>query len=328
MMNNILTRLTISIILLILIVTIPIIGVGCEEEEIQAPSPLPGIALSSTLVPNTDFDVYIYVKQENPTIVPKEFIGATADIAAESLSLWGIPTEDSFTFGGGLTLATSSDAANIHSQILSQGNIWTSLSNLTIYFVQGSEYAADTLKSVISTNDFKNYDDQKALLEVSMFPNSGTTKLVAIAIAKPSKTILKLIARKVTPKTSELLDALLPVAKLEVITAGLYAPQQIDIAEIAKDTRLTSILESDVGILASVKSGLHSALFSTIVDKALDSAGYVKTTLGELTIYKGSLDAGNGKLVPILLRVEGNRIFAAISGTESYVETLITSVNM
>ncbi|MFC2046736.1 hypothetical protein ACFLTK_00450 [Chloroflexota bacterium] len=325
-MNTILIRGKMYIMLLVLLATVIIIGVGCNEKETQ--TPLSDIALSSTLVPNTDFDVYIYVKQENPTTVNKDIIGTPLDVTVDSLALWGISNGDYFTLGGGLTFASSTDAANIHNQLPSQGDIWTSLSNLTIYFVKSSGVEVDTLKSVISNDDFKYYDDEKGLLEVSMFPNSGTTKLAAIAIVKPSKTLVKLIARNATPQASGLLDALLTAANLEVITAGLYASEQIDIAERAKDLRITSLLESNVGILASVKSGLPGLVVSPIVGKILESAGYVKTNLGELTIYKGSLDTDNGKTMPIMLRVEGNRMFVAISAKELYAETLITNVNM
>ncbi len=325
-MNASLTRGTIFIILLIMLVTIPIIGVGCEREERQPSAPLPNIELSSTLVPNTDLDVYIFVKQEKPTTVPKDISGTPFGVVVESLALWGIPTEDAFTFGGGLTFASPADAASIHTQIPGQDEIWTVLSNRTIYFVQGSGVAADILKSAISKNDFKYYDDREALKEVSLFPSGGTTKLAGIAIVKPSKTLVRLVARNVVPEASDIINALLMWARLQVITVGLYASQQIDVAEITKDTELINIWESDLGILASVKSGLPGFVVSPIVKKLLDNAGYVKTNLGELTLYKGSFDAGNGKIIPIILRVEGNRMFAAISGEESYAETLIASI--
>jgi len=53
----------------------------------------------------------------------------------------------------------------------------------------------------------------------------------------------------------------------------------------------------------------------------------VETDLGELTIYKGSGDIGSGEAVPVLVRIEGNQIFIALAGQESYAETLITSIN-
>ena len=198
-MKTIRTRSTIFILLIIMLVAIPITGAGCQEKEETPPSPTADIALSSTLVPNTDFNVYIYLQQDNPTLVLGDIIGTPFDLTVDSLALWGIATEDTFTFSGGLTLDSSVDAANIHDQISGQDKIWTSLSGHTIYFVQGSGVASDTLKSAISTNDFKYYDDEEALTELSLFPDGGTTKLTAVAITRPSKTLVKLIAKKSRP---------------------------------------------------------------------------------------------------------------------------------
>ena len=100
------------------------------------------------------------------------------------------------------------------------------------------------------------------------------------------------------------------------------------ISEIAKKADLASILELDVGILASAKSAWPSIVVNPIVGAALETAGYDKVKLGELTIYKGYLDVGNGKTVPVLFRVKDNRLFAAVSGKESYAEALITNLNL
>lgn len=319
---------TIFIILVIMLVAIPITGAGCQEKEAPPPAAVAGMELSSTLVPNVDLDVYVYVKQENPTTVPREIIGTPFDITAESLAMWGVATENLFTFGGGLTLASAADATSIHRQIPGQVEIWTLLSNLVIYFVAGSGTAADNLKSAISSNDFKYYDNREALYEVSLLPNGGTTRLAAVAIARPSQTLVKLITKEVDPETSDLLDVLIKTANLQVVTAGLYAPQQIDVAEIARDAELDTILSSDAGILASIKFGWPGVVVSPIVVKALESAGYAKVNLGDLTVFKGYLDIGNGRTIPVMLRVKDNRVFAAVAGQESYMETLIRSVNI
>jgi len=49
--------------------------------------------------------------------------------------------------------------------------------------------------------------------------------------------------------------------------------------------------------------------------------------LGEFTLYKGSWHVDSGEAIPVLVRIEGNCIFAAVAGQEAYAETLITSVN-
>ncbi len=312
--------------LLFLLISTPLIAVGCQEEVTQPPATSTHSDLSTTLVPNIDLDMYVYVKQDNPTTVPKGLVGTSLDVVAESIALWGIPTEDAFILGGGLTFVSTANAAKTHAQISGQAEIWTKLSERTIYFVQGSGIVAETMKTAISKNNLKQYDDQNALLEVALLPDSGTTKLAAIGIVIPSEKLTELIAKNINPEYSGMVNTLLTQARLQVVTVGLYAPQQIDIAEITQKIERGSIWESDLGILALIKSGLLSFIVSPIVKKVLDNAGYVETTVGELTLYKGSLDVDNGKDIPILIRVEGNRIYATVSGQESYARTIIINV--
>jgi len=327
-MNNNLIRRSVFIILLIVLVTIPIAGTGCEEEKIPPSAQLPGAELSSTLVPNMDIAIYVYAKQEKPTTVPKDIIGMPSDVTLESLALWGIPTEDNLIFGGGLTFTGTTDPAEIQAQIPSQAETWTSLADRNIYFVQGSGAVADTLKSAISQNDFKNYDDQEALTEVALLPDGETTKLAAVGIVKPSKDLRQLVMKNITPEYASMIDLLLTWGNLQVIVVGLYAPQQIEVAEVAQGIAQGSIWEMNVGILVSAKSGLPGFVVSPIVDNFIDNFGYAETSLGDIKVYKSSIYTDYDKAIPILIRIEGNRIFAAISGQESYAETLIKNVNI
>lgn len=321
LINN---KLLVTVLLLFLIST-PLITVGCQEEVTQPPPTSTHSDLSTTLVPNIELDMYVYVKQDNPTTVPKDLVDTPLDVVSESLALWGIPTEDSIILGGGLTFVSAADAVKIHAQISGQAKIWTKLSERTIYFVQGSGIVAETMKAAISKNDFKYYDDENALREVALLPDSGTAKLAAIGIVIPSGTLMELIANNINPDYSGMVNTLLTQARLQVVTVGLYAPQQIDVAEITQRIERGSIWESDLGILALIKSGLPGFVVSPIIKNILDDAGYVETTIGELTLYKGSLDVGNGKDIPILIRVEGNRIYATVSGQESYVRMIIAN---
>ena len=159
-MNGKFIKYIVSIGLTIMLLAIPIISMGCEEEKAPQPPPPPPppptFNLASTLVPNTDLDVYVYVQQEHPTIVPKDMINAPFDLEVESMALWGIPADDDFTFGGGLTLSSAADASKIHAQITPREEIWTALIDRTIYFVHGSGTAAQTLKTAISNKNFKH----------------------------------------------------------------------------------------------------------------------------------------------------------------------------
>ncbi len=312
--------------LLSLLVFASIIIVGCQKEVTQSIATSTRSDISTTLVPDIDLDMYVYIKQDNPTTVSKDLVGISFDVVAESLALWGTPTEDAFILGGGLTFTSTDDAAKTHAQISGETETWTKLSDRTIYFVQGSGIVAETMKAAISNNNFKQYDDQNALLEVALLPDSVTTKLAAIGIVIPSETLTELIAKNISPEYSGIVNTLLTQARLQVVAVGLYAPQQIDLTEITQEIERGSIWKPDFGILALIKSGLPGFIVSPIVKYALDNTGYVETTIGELTLYKGSLDVGNGKDIPILISVEGNRIYATVSGQESYAQTIITNI--
>lgn len=136
------------------------------------------------------------------------------DIVAESLAIWGVPTQDDFAFGGGLTLASTDDASKIYAQIAREQEVWTTLSGNTVYFVEGSGIAAATLKTAISRSDFVYYDDEKSLRVAATLPAGGTTKLAAVAIVKPSKALIGHITKDVDPKALGPIDMVLKVARV------------------------------------------------------------------------------------------------------------------
>ena len=313
--------------LFVLLIVIPVVSVGCQEKE-QLPPTSSSSALSSTLVPNTNLDVYIYIKQDAPTTLPADMIEGPFDIVAESLAIWGIPAEDDFAFGGGLTLTSADDASKLHAQIARVQEMWTILSVNTIYFVEGSGIAAETLKTSISENDFKYYDDEQSLRVAAVLPTGGDTKLAAVAIVKPSKVLIGRIAKNADPEALGLINMVLKVAGFNRVVAGLYSPHQIDVAEIARVIgHGGSISESDLAALIVVKFNVPGLIVQPIAKRILAGQGYLETTLGELTIYKGFLDTDGDNATPVLVRIEDNYIFIAISGQEPYAQTLITSVN-
>ena len=115
---------------------------------------------------------------------------------------------------------------------------------------------------------------------------------------------------------------------LKVAAAGLYAPGQIDISQIAEMVGSDgSISNIDIGVLLLVKSGYPGLVVKPALEKFLTEYGFTETNLGGLTIYKNSWGDNDGAAISILVRIEGNQIFTALSGREAYAETLITSVN-
>jgi hypothetical protein len=304
---------------------------GCEEEVTETETPpaptQSGMDLSSTLVPNADFDIYVYIRQESPTTILKDIIGTPFDVTADSMSLWGTAAEDTYTLAGGVAFTASTNAADVHEQIPESSDIWTILSDYRIYFVHGSGTTVENMRSAIAANDFKNYDDQEALAELALYPDGATTKLIGVAVARPNQTLAELVAKYTVPATSDLLNVLLKTANVEVITAGFYSAHQLDVAEIAGNPEFASIMATGVGILAAIKSAWPGILFNPVVEGALGAAGYQETSLGDITIYKGILDV-DGDEIPLLFRVEDNRLYAALAVQESYAEALINGIDV
>jgi len=326
MKNKLIAKLLIPVLTLLL--AISVIGVGCAGEAGQPPETSSTSELSSILVPNVPLDIYLYARQDSPTMLPAEMVDAPYDIGVESLAAWGVPAEDSFAFGMGLTLSSASDAAKAYDQITLEEDGWKMLSGSTIYLVHGSGTAAELLKTAISNNDFKYYDDSECLSAAARLPDGGTTRLAAIALAKPSESLIGLLSQDVDFEATGMINTVLKLVRLKVIAAGLYSPHQIDIARVAKIMENNgNIADLDLGVLLLVKSGLPGFLLKPAVGKLLTESDFTETSAGELTLYKGSWDTGDGEIVPVMVRIDGGSIFAAISGQESYAETLITQAS-
>ncbi len=327
---NVKTELKTKLLILVLglLIVTPIVSLGCQEEVRHPPASSPS-ALSSTLVPNMPLDAYLYARQSSPTTIPANLIDATQNINIDSLAVWGVSAEDDFTVGIAVALTSDSEASAVYDEITLGKYGWKKLSGNTIYLVQGSGLAAESLKTVISNNDFKYYDDSESLQAVALLPSEGTTKLAAVALAKPSKALINLITKAADTQGTDLINIILRLINLKVVAGGLYSPYQIDVAEIAEVIDSGgNIYDFDLGLLVLVKSGLPGFIVKFATEKFLAQYQFTEAKLGELALYKGSWDTNNGETVHVLVRIEGNRIIAAVSGQESYVKTLITSVQV
>jgi len=321
------TRLAHKLFILILSVLIILMAAnaGCKEQALPAPTPAT-TELSSTMVPNAPFDIYVYCKQEKPTLVPLSLGAEISKISVDSVAFWGVPEQEELDFGLALNMSNKNDASNIYAMIKQEKEIWSKISGNTIYVVYGSGTRAKALTTALNNNDFKYYDDKDALNMAATLPDSETTKITAIAIAKPTEELIKLLIQDTDNNTAGLLNTFLGVGNLKVIMGGLYSSQYIDMAElISTFNSKQNILNLDMGMIISAKSGIPGIVVAPVVKKVLLETEFTETKLGELTVYSRYWDT-QGMGIPVLVRIEGNQIYAAISGQESYAKTLITNI--
>ena len=311
---------------LVLSILFPILGAGCLGDI----EPFPGSTtneFAALLVPDTNLELYLYAKQERSTIIPAKIINMSHDIKVDSLAIWGLPSDKGLVFGAGLTFANAIDASEIYSGIVFEENGWKVLRDNKIYVVQGTGAAAESLKSAILNKDFKYYTNGNVLESVAMLPRVGRTKMVAIGVAKPTEQVMDFTADQIGKKNFEQVNEIFKLLNPDVVIGGLYSPHQINMAKAVEMFEKGSNASAlDVGMLVLVNSSLPGLVVEFVAKKFITDYGFTEAKVGEFTIYKGFWSAPDGSNIPVLIRIEGNHIFAAISGQEDYAETLITSI--
>ncbi len=310
----------------VLLLLFSVLVAGCfgDVDEFSIASPDKFAAL---MVPDTDLELYAYAKQGRPTIIPAKIINLPHDIKVDSLAVWGLPSDKGLAFGAGFTFSTISDASEIYNSIKLEQDGWKILRGNIIYVVRGSGSAAESLKSAILNNNFKYYTNKNVLEAVTMLPRGGRTKMVAIGVAKPSKQVLEFTASYIGKKNFEQIERILKLLNPEVVVGSLYSPHQINVAKAVEVFEKGSGASTlDVGMLVSLKSSFPAFVVSPVAKNLVKDNGFAEKKVGEFTIYRGSWPAPDGSKIPILVRIEGNYIFAAISGQEAYAETIITSI--
>jgi hypothetical protein len=316
-------RLIAGICLLLILVMVPLIATSCAG---QSTSGVIANTLAATMIPDTSLDVYIYFNQGSPTSIPKGLLQIPQEYSVESASVWGVIDNDVYSVAGALNFSNTADAGSIYSQLSSSKDVWTKLNDKTLYVVSGGGIPADKLKTAISNNNFKRFNDTKALAELSRMPYSDTARPAAVAIIKPSKAALELVKTRLAPETASTLDSAYNLSKPDMIVCGLYSAQKLDIADIAQRIGNGSIRDMNLGVMALVESSLPGLVFSPAVSHVLDSHGYTKISSGNLTIYQTSVNGPDGKPVPILINVDGNQLFVTASVQQNFAQTMLTGI--
>ncbi len=300
---------------------------GCDLPVPSPPTSGP-LAVAETLVPDIHLDVYTYIEQPQPTVLPLEILQAPADLSVVSLAMWGVTTDTAFAWGGALTMTSPDEAARTIADVPSDAHIWTKQDGAVVYFVdEDGTTAAANMKSAISGGNLVKYNFRPGIDALSFYPDGGSTLALAAAAAEPGDALVKLITAQATEETKSLVSTLTKSSGIKVVTAGLYAAAPIDIRSVAQHPTLQSIIDLNAGVLVSIKSDWPGFIVGMLAGNAISGAGYEKGTLGDIEVYRGSIDAGGGARVQVVIRVSGNRIFAAISGQQSYAEALIAGIH-
>ena len=344
--------------LLVFLVAIAIASVGCQGGQLQSASSTD--KSYSTPVSDRRPDIYIYARQDTPTRIPAWVADSPGDIEVESLALWGMPSEDKSAFGMGITLTSAFDASRLYNEINLRGfyaalspekldavidleelyaiidfrklysainleeDIWKMLYGNTIYLVYGSGGVAESMKTAILNHDFRYYNYCETLEAAATLPSYSTTKPVAVALVEPSEALAGFLAKYADPEYLGQINMILKLGNIEIITIGLYSPHHIDVADIVELLgRESDVCSSNLGLLISVKSGLPGFLVAPAVKKILADYEFTEMEFGKFTVYRRPLCTDEGEAITVLVWVDGNSMFTAVAGYESYAESLI-----
>ncbi len=151
--------------------------------------------------------------------------------------------------------------------------------------------------------------------------------MVAVGIAKPSTALMDALKKSLQGADYDRLMIVMKSADAQLVAGGLYSMYRIVIAAVMGMLGGQGSFENlDTGFLFMVKSGLPSFMFQPILRNYLIENGFTETSAGDYPVFKGSWIMENTGKFHALLRVEGNYIYAAVAGKESYAETLITNI--
>jgi len=315
-------QLTVSILLVLILLSTGLVA-GCGSET----PPLTPAAenLAETMVPDLPIDIYLYVKQAQPTRFVADTFNLPADMEVVSLALWGLAQEGDFAFGLGLVMATARQAEEVYQGIPSQPENWVKLSGDTIYLVNGSGEAADSLKQAIDAGDFKKYDDADGLAAVSNLPDNGE-KVAAVVVIKPSESLIGMLTKDMDEDSRGVVDTVLGLVQLKAMAAEAYTAEQVDAAALMADVNAGAGLDRDLGVLGVIQSGLPGIIVKPGIEKILNEQQFRHSERAGADYYHNSFQAENGTETYVIVRVVGSNVFIAVSGRESYAEKLIQSV--
>lgn len=314
--------------LLVLLVISMTMLTACDEAP-GGPAPAPGNAeLGQTLVPNVPLDVYVYLQQDELTVVPFGTLDVPFEMGIVSLAIWGAASGDDFTFAAAFRFSGTAQASLAAAEIVAEDEVWYLQVDATLYIVNGSGPAATLLQTAISNNDFVNYNDNDGLAAAAdLSPDSGDEKLVGIAIVKPTPAFIAFVAEGEDEDFMSTVDTMLAVTQLKVVAGGIYAREHLDLARItAGMDEGGDVLDTGVSIMGMVRSGLPGLIVSPTVAKILEEQEFALVEIDGEEYYELAVPTDTGKTVYFVVRLDGSKIFVAASGDKSRATGLASGV--
>ena len=222
--------------------------------------------------------------------------------------------------------ASVDDARLLHDRVIVGANGWKMLSGDVVYMVYGSATAREPLKSAISSRDFKYFDDAALLRAASRLPNNTTDRPIAIGVVKPSVELANCLAKGATDEQTEQINNIIEMVDPRAIAIGVYSTKQLDVAQVlgVMQGRI-EVSELNICMLGLIQSGRPDLLVESTAKALLMRSGFDEVSFGAHTLYRMSINTHGQQTIPLLVWLNGNRVFVSAAIEEAYAQQLISA---
>jgi len=308
--------------ILIIVLLATILG-GCDRTAETTPAA--GVMqVSEHLVPDVPLDVYVYLEQEQPTVVPAGTLDISRDAEVISLAIWGVSYENSdFSIGGALNFTSEEQAASVHADMRVGTDTWLKLDGSTIYVVNGTGAAAATLRTALDNGKFKRYDDSDGLKAAAQLPEGSGDKMVAVALVRPSEALIRFVTEDAEDDAGDTVAGILALVQLKTAAAGVYSSHHIDGAQITAITRGGGIQDSGLSVVAIVSASLPGVIVAPLVENYLPEQGFTLETRGDVDVYLKDQVIEGGGIMHLAVSIDGNRLVVSSAADRSKALELV-----
>jgi hypothetical protein len=284
------------------------------------------IGLSSTRVPNVDIDLYLLAQQENPTAIPASVFKTPDHIMIKSLAIWGTVVGDELVLGAGVKMVSVEDARVLNERITMGADSWKMLSGDVLYLVYGSATAREPLKRAILNQDSKYFDDTELLRAASSLPNNTTDRPIAIGVIKPSIEFVNSLVKGASHEQTEQVTNMIKLVDPRAIAVGAYSPKALDVERVLAVLQgRMAVSELNIYTLGLIESGRPGLLVESTAKTLLTRYGFEEVSFGAHTLYRMMIKTNQQQTIPLLVWLNGNRVFASTAIQEAHAQQVISA---
>ena len=307
---------------------------GCNPTLVQTDPELPPGFLE-TQVPVAELNAYLYMSQEQPTIIPLELLlaevpvlsgsstaiisGFHTEVGIQRMAAWMGP--DLQSFGASFRFQDVQDATFVEEQMAERAReavqSWRDGADLQL--ARGSGPWVEGLRSALSNGS--TVDFQEAYPEVwkliRLLPTSPPGEVVAAGFLRPTSTVIDSLAARAGLDLGRFGPALGTV-NVKIVAFAAYSNQRI-----VFPTEVTPeyIQENQIGAIYIARSSYPGFILSFFLDRFAGRVDLEETqVIGETVLYREYED------VYLMVKVLGNTIFFTLAPSRDYAQELMAAV--